>query len=217
VAIKDSAESWVRGKPVLAMVVVALIGIVVGGVIGLGVGFKVEQSRTRKDVQRLQQKIKEAGVVNPAAPIHVQVGTVTSSSPGTLDVRTAKRGQETIQATATTTYEQTASAATADIAVGRRVLVSKGAKEVIILSSTSKLGRVVASVGADSFALSNSKGKQVKVKLSDVQKVYKLTPATAADAKVGSVVLAGGRGAGKNGFAAVEIIVLPTVSAFAAS
>jgi hypothetical protein len=31
VAIKDSAESWVRDKPVLAMVAVALIGGVIGG------------------------------------------------------------------------------------------------------------------------------------------------------------------------------------------
>jgi len=214
VAIKDSAEGWVRGKPVVAMVVVAVVGIVVGGVIGLGVGFKVEQSRTRKDVQRLQQKIKDKGVVNPAAPIHTQVVSVTSSSAGTLVVRTAKRGQETIHTAATTAYEKTASAATADIAVGKRVLISKGAKDVIILSPSSKLGRVVASVGSDSFTVANAKGKQAKVKLSDVQKVYTLAPATAADVKAGSVVLAGGRGAGASGFAAVEIIVLPTGTAF---
>ena len=68
-AIKDSAEGWVRGKPVLAMVVVALIGAVVGGVIGLGVGFKVEQSRTRDDVKRLQQQIKSSGAANPNGPL----------------------------------------------------------------------------------------------------------------------------------------------------
>src|SRR5436190_8640260 len=88
VAIKDSAESWVRGKPVLAMVVVALIGAVVGGVIGLGIGFKVEQSRTRDDVKRLREQIKNSGAANPNGPIGQRIGEVTGSSAGSLSLNT---------------------------------------------------------------------------------------------------------------------------------
>jgi hypothetical protein len=217
VAIKDSAESWVRGKPVLAMVVVAVVGIVVGGLVGLGVGYKIEKSRTRSDVQRLQKKIKDAGIVNPDAPIKARVGTVSSVNGSTLDVRTTKQGLQKVTAAAGTPYEKAVPAATSDIAVGRRVLVAKGGKEVIILASTSPLGRVVSNVASDTFTVTDKNGKPVKVKLSNLKQVYKLTTAQPADAKVGTLVLAGGRGAGANGFAAVEIIVLPAGSAFAAA
>ena len=215
-AIKDSAEGWVRGKPVLAMVVVALIGAVVGGVIGLGIGFKVEQSRTRDDVKRLQQQIKDSGAANPNGPVSQRVGEVTGSSAGSLSVKTKLQGPQQIIIASTTPFEKTAAGKTSDIAVGRRVLVSTGAREVIILPASSKLGRVVASVGTDTFAITNKDGRQVKVKLANVQKVYTLTPAQAADAKVGVDVLVGGRSAGNNGFAAVEVVVLPANSGFSA-
>jgi hypothetical protein len=214
VAIKDSAESWVRGKPVPAMVVVALIGAVVGGVVGLGVGFKVEQSRTRNDVKQLRQQIKNSGSANPNGPIGQRVGQVTGSSAGSLSVKTKLQGAQQITTTATTPYEKTAAAKTSDIAVGRRVLIATGAHEVIVLPTSSKLGRVVASVGSDTFTITSKTGRQIKVKLKNVQKVYTLTPATAADAKVGVDVLVGGRSGGKNAFAATEIIVLPAGSTF---
>jgi hypothetical protein len=197
-------------------VIVALLGAVIGGVIGLGVGFKVEQSRTRKDVKRLQAKLNEKGVVNQQGPLGNRVGRVTAASAGLLSVSTKLQGTQQVHTTATTPFEKTAAAKVADIAVGSRVLVSPGGHEVIILASSSKLGRVVSSVGSKDFAITNKKGKQVKVKLTNVQKVYKLTPATSADAKVGTEVLVGGRGAGKTGFSAVEIIVLPAGSSFGA-
>jgi hypothetical protein len=95
------------------------------------------------------------------------------------------------------------------------VLVATGGREVIVLPAASKLGRVVANVGKDTFAITNKDGRQVKVKLANVQKVYTLTPAKATDAKVGADVLVGGRSAG-NGFAATEVIVLPVNSTFTA-
>ena len=215
-AIKDSAESWVRGKPVPAMVVVALIGAAVGGVIGLGIGFKVEQSRTRDDVKRLQQQIKDSGRSNPNGPIAQRVGQVTGSSADSISLKTKLQGAQQITTTATTPFEKTAAAKTSDIAVGRRVLVATGGREVIVLPTASKLGRVVASVGKDNFAISNKEGRQIRVKLANVKNVYTITPAKAADAKVGADVLVGGRSAGKNAFAAIEVIVLPANSSFSA-
>lgn len=215
-AIKDSAESWVRGRPVPAMGVVALIGVVVGGVIGLGVGFKVEQSRTRSDVRRLQQQLKDKGSVNPNGPIGQRVGKVTGTSAGSLSLNTKLQGPQQITTTATTTYEKTAAGKTSDIAVGRRVLVAAAGRDVIILPAASELGRAVSGVGSDTFSLKNKDGREVKVKLKSVQKVYTLTTAKAADAKVGADVLVGGRSAGKNAFAAAEVIVLPAGSGFTA-
>ena len=62
--IKDSTEGWVRNKPALAMVAVAAVGLVVGGLIGLGVGYKIEKNRVQDDVQRLQSQLKQTGATN---------------------------------------------------------------------------------------------------------------------------------------------------------
>ncbi len=213
-AIKDSAETWVRSKPVQAMSLVAAIGVVVGGVIGLGAGYKIEQSRTRSDVKRLQQQIKQAGIVNPSGPIGQRVGTVKGTSAGSITLQTKLQGTQTIQTGSTTPFEKTAGATKADIAVGHRVLVSKGGRDVVILPTASKLGRLVTNVGTDSFSVANKEGRPVKVKLANVQHVYTLTTAKIADVKVGADVLVGGRTSGASGFAAVEVIILPQGSGF---
>ena len=140
---------------------------------------------------------------------------MSGSSAGSLSLKTKLQGAQQITTTATTPYEKTAAAKASDIETGRRVLVATGGREVIVLPVASKLGRVVANVGKDTFAITNKQGRQVKVKLANVQKVYTLTPAKATDAKVGADVLVGGRSAG-NGFAATEIIVLPVNSTFTA-
>ena len=59
--IKDSTETWVRGKPVQAMVVIGLVGLVIGGLVGVGAGFKIEQNRTKSDVAALKAQIKAGG------------------------------------------------------------------------------------------------------------------------------------------------------------
>jgi hypothetical protein len=214
VAIKDSTETWVRSKPMLAIVAFAAIGLVVGGVVGLGVGYKVEKNRTQEDVKRLQQQIKASGAANPNAKVVQRVGEITGSSGTTLTVKTKLQGTQNIQTTATTPFEKTADATVADITAGKKVLVATGGHAVIILPATSEIGRNVASVDSDGFSVANSKGKTVKVKNANVQKVYTLTPGKSTDAKVGSDVIIGGRGAGEDAFSAVEVIVLPANSAF---
>jgi len=214
VAIKDSTETWVRSKPMLAMVAVAAVGLVIGGVIGLGVGYKVEQGRTRDDVKRLQQQIKDSGAANPNAKVVQRVGSITGVSGTTLTVKTKLQGPQSVQTTATTPFEKTVAGTAADVAVGKKVLVATGGHEVIILPTTSEIGRPVSSVASDGFSVSNKKGKTVKVKTANVTKVYTLTPGKSTDAKVGTDVIVAGRGAGNNGFAAAEVIILPAGSAF---
>ena len=110
--IKDSTEDWVRGKPAQAMILVAALGLVVGGVIGLAGGYKIEQSRTKSDVKRLQDQLK--GAVASGAPIGAtvklgqRVGKVTTVNGTTITLTTNRLGSQQIKTSATTAFEKTA-------------------------------------------------------------------------------------------------------------
>jgi hypothetical protein len=214
VTIKDSAEGWVRSKPMLAMVAVAALGLVIGGLVGLGVGYKVEKNRVQDDVQRIKSQLKDTGATTSSKKTVQRVGEVKAVSGTTLTVTTKLQGDQDIHTSSTTKFLKTAEGKTADIAVGKKLLVAAGGKEIIILSDDSEIGRQVTRVSDDGFVVALKEGKSGTVKAMDVQKVYTLTPATAADAKVGTGVVVAGKQAGTDGFQASEVIVLPDGSAF---
>jgi hypothetical protein len=213
VTIKDSAESWVRSKPMLAMVAVAAIGLVIGGIVGLGVGYKVEKNRVQDDVQRLQRQLREAGATTSSEKVVQRVGEIKAVSGSTLTVKTRLQGDQDIQTTSAA-FQKTAEGKTADIAVGDKILVATGGHEVIILGDDSEIGREVTRVTDDGFTVAAKKGRTADVKTSNVDKVYTLTAAQSSDAKVGTGVVVAGKRVGTEGFQAVEVIVLPTDSAF---
>jgi hypothetical protein len=213
VTINESAQGWVRNKPVLALVAAAAVGLVVGGLVGLGVGYKIEKNRVQKDVQRLQSQLKAAGVVNPSGKVAQRVGQITGSSGNTLTVKTKLQGTQDITTTADTKFEKTTEAQISDVAVGNKVLVSVGGKEVIIVPDDSEIGREVSKVDDDGFTVEGKKGKTAPVKTKNVTKVYKLESGTSADAKVDSDVIIATK-AGDSGLQALEVIVLPADSAF---
>jgi hypothetical protein len=217
VAIKDSAETWVRGKPTAAMILVAAIGVVVGGVLGLGAGYKIEQNRTSSDVAKLKNELKAKGVQNTAAPLGQRVGKVTAVTSNSISVQTPKQGVQEMRTSSATQVEKTAAAKTSDIAVGKRILVTISGTDVIILPTGSKLGRVVSIVSKGSFQIRTVRGKNSpKLALNNVKHVSTLTAAKLSDVKTGSGILAGGRStSNKKVFAASEIILLPTGSGFA--
>ena len=64
-SIKTSTDEWVRKGPTQAIAVVAAVGIIVGGLVGFGVGFKVEQSRTKDEVKKLQKQAAKAKAPPP--------------------------------------------------------------------------------------------------------------------------------------------------------
>jgi hypothetical protein len=214
VTIKDSAESWVRSKPVLAMVAMAAVGLVVGGLVGLGVGYKIEKNRVQHDVQRLQNELKASGAATPNAKVAQRVGQVTGSSGSTLTVKTKLQGTQTITTTSQTVYEKTADAKTSDIAVGKKVLVAAGGHEVIILPDSSEIGHQVSKVSSDGFTVQGDKSRTANVKTKTVTKVYSLTTTGSTDAKENTDVIVAGKRQGA-AFEALEVIVLPPDSGFA--
>ncbi len=220
-SIKDSAETWVRGAPGQAMILVAAVGIVIGGVVGLGAGFKIEQNRTRSDVKKLraqlQQGVGGSGGTAPTASASLgqRIGKVTTTAGGTLTVVTKRQGTQSVHTTGTTRYEQLVKGSTANVVVGRRILVTVSGDAVVVLPAGSQLGRMVTNVSSDSITIAKAKNAKAGViPISKVKVVDTTSAATAADFKTGTEVLAGGRGTGHD-FSAVEVILLPTGSPFA--
>src|SRR5262245_54343901 len=104
------------------MVAVAAVGLVVGGFVGLGVGYNVEKNRVQDDVQRLQQQLRDAGATASSEKVVQRVGEVKAVSGPTLTVKTRLQGDQDIQ-TASATFVKTADGKTTDIAVGKKILV----------------------------------------------------------------------------------------------
>jgi hypothetical protein len=216
--IKDSTENWVRGKPAQAMILVAALGLVIGGVIGLAGGYKIEQSRTKSDVERLQSQIKAAvaaGADIPGVAVSQRVGKVTAVKGTTITMSSNEQGSQTVNTSASTAFENTEPGTVSDITVGSRVLVALNGATIIVLPKSSKLGRQVLSVGSETFAIARPKGgKPLTIKLEKVKDVSTTTPADIGAVKVDSEILAGGRSASKDVFGAVEVIVLPANNPF---
>jgi hypothetical protein len=216
--IKDSTENWVRGKPAQAMILVAALGLVIGGVIGLAGGYKIEQSRTKSDVKRLQDEIRSAvekGADIGTGPIGQRVGKVKGVKGTTITLSSNKQGTQTVNTSATTKFESTAKGSASDITVGSRVLAALNGANIIVLPGTSRLGRLVTNVGSETFSIARpTGGRPLTIKLAKVKDVSTTTPAAISDVKVDSEVLAGGRSAGKDVFGALEVIVLPANNPF---
>ena len=215
-AIKDSAETWVRGKPLQAMTLVAAVGVVLGGLLGLGAGFKIEQNRTKDDVSKLQQQIKASGVTG-LGPIGQRAGKVTSTSAASVTIDTKQQGKQEIKTTANTKIEKAVAAGNSDIVVGARVLLTLNGSDVIVLPKGSRLGRLVLAVSSNEFQIAKANGARGgKIPMKNVKHVSTTSTAALSDIKKDASVLAGGRATSKKAFAAVEVILLEPGSGFAA-
>jgi hypothetical protein len=199
-----------------AVVLIAAGGIVVGGIVGLGAGWKIEQNRTKNDVKRLQASAGAGGSATGTGPLGQRTGKVSSITGGTLTVVTKRKGTQTVKTTTLTSVEQASKGTPADITVGRRLLLTLNGNDVIVLPQTSKLGRLVTSVTTDSFAVAKANGSRgVNIKTANVKVVDSVGPAKMTDIKSGGFVIVGGRASGKTAFNATEVILLPAGSPFA--
>ena len=218
-SIKSSADEWVRKGPTQAISVIAAVALVLGLVVGLGVGYKIEQSRTRKDVKRLQAQVKagggKGGTGTTGTATSQRIGTVTTSTASAITLATKQRGAQTIDTTADTLLEKVAPAKITEVKAGQRVIVTPGGAEIVLLDPSSKLGRVVETVASTSISLSAANGSPAsKIKTSSVKKVYKVVPAKTADIVKKALVIASGSAKSQSTFNATEVIVLTPGSAF---
>jgi hypothetical protein len=215
-SIKDSADEWVRKGPTQAIAVVAAVGLVLGGLIGLGVGYKVEQSRIKSDVKKLQARLRAAAPATTSkGPLGQRVGTVSATSGSTITVTTKKRGAQVLVTSPTTVYETAVRGTIADVRSGRRILITAGGNEIVVLPVASKLGRVVSAVASDFIKVAEGNGAPAsRIDTPDVHRVETLKPAKFSDVGKDDKVIAGGRATKGDNFAATEVIVLPADSGF---
>ena len=219
VAFRFSAK-WLTGRPALGMALVGVVGVVAGA----GVGFKVEQSRTHADVNRLKARISQLAAappgltpqVKPSGVSSTRAGTVTAINASGFGVSTKKHRTFLIGTTKSTTFEQAKSGSKADIVVGRRVLVSISRTDVIVLPAGSRLGRLVTQVSGKTFSIKRAHGKRaLTVPFSAVKGIDASAATQPSALEKGSTLLASGRAGSKGTFDAVEVILLPTGSSFA--
>jgi hypothetical protein len=224
VAIKDSADGWVRAKPMQAIVFVVVGGLVVGGVIGLAAGYKIEQNRVASGVNRLKAQINQSHQTKSAAKkpavkgfglSNERVGSVTAIGTTTISLRTQRFGVLQLHTTSLTKYEQAGTGSHSDITVGSRALVTIGG-DVLVLANGSLLGRPITKVAGNSFsyAKANAAGTAT-IAFSHIKVLDVLSGASRSDVKTGTDVLIGGRTPSKGDFVVDEVIVLPTGSGFA--
>jgi hypothetical protein len=223
-AVKESAVRWVRAKPVRAIACVAGVGLVVGVVVGVGAGFKIEQHRVNHDVARIRTRLAGGSpTTTPKAKSKVasgsgtklveRIGAVTTTGADTITLATKRHGSVLVHVTGST-FEQAVKGSTADIIAGRRVFVAKGAHDVLVLTTGRRLGRRVTSVANGVASVTATRGI-ARLQLSKIQTVDTTSTATPSDIKIGSHVLTWVHPGAKGTFDAVEVIVLPAGSAFA--
>jgi hypothetical protein len=224
VAIKDSADRWVRDKPVQAMVSIVIAGLVVGGVVGLGAGYKIEQNRVASGVNRLKAQVAQGHRTKPKATkpaakgfglSNERIGAVTAVGATTIGLRTKRLGVLQLHTTNTTQFEQAAGGSQSALSVGSHAVLTIGG-DVLVLPKGSLLGRAITNVAQNAFTLAKvGKTGPTTVKFSKLKVIDVVSASTRSDVKTGSDVMVGGREASKGDFAAVEVIVLPTGSGFA--
>jgi len=205
------------------MVSIVIAGLVVGGVVGLGAGYKIEQNRVSAGVNRLKAQVAQGHRTTPTSTnpavkrlslSNERIGSVTAISTDTIGLRTKKLGVVQLQTTNATQFEKAISGSRSAVTVGSRAVLTIGG-DVLVFSNGSLLGRSITKVGPNSFTLAKvNSTKATTVAFAKLKVFDVLTAAKRADIKTGSDLMVSGHGSG-TGFVAVEVILLPAGSGFA--
>ena len=210
----DSLKAWIEQRPKRAVMVTAVVAVIVGLVIGLGAGYKIEHDRVASNAK----KLNSAGTTSTKTPKTGAAkvgGKVTTSGPTSITLRTKTGADRTINVTATTKYEVATKATKADLVTGRHVLVVAPGSEVMILPVGSTVGRAVTDVTAASFKIAAANGLPGgTVRMSAATVIDIVKPGAKTDVKVGGQALALGTASKAGPVDATEIISLPATSKF---
>jgi hypothetical protein len=217
----DSVKARIEQRPKQAVIISAVVGLVVGAVIGLGIGYKVEHDRVSKKASTPATK-----TTTPKTPKTTKSGTktgivtrgegkVTATASGSITLQTVKGVTEHLTVSGDTTFDRATAGARSDVTAGRNVFVKAPGAEVLVLRSGAKQGRAVTSISPTALVVVAGKGLPAgTIKLSSTTLFDKVSPATAADVKVGDRIIALGSGTAA-AFKVDSVIILPATSKFA--
>jgi hypothetical protein len=217
----DSVKERIERRPKQAVLVTAIVAVLIGGVIGLAVGYKVEHDRKASNKSSKTTKTTVPKTTKSpgggAAATNRAEGTVTATASGSITIKTVQGSSVKLNLSTATVVDKAAKGTHADVTTGRHVLVKAPGVEVIVLRTGSKDGRAVTAISPTSMGLAAGNGLPAgTVKLSDATVIDKVNPATAADVKTGDRIIA----LGATGSPAVRdvdlVIILPASSKFAA-
>jgi hypothetical protein len=222
----DSVKERIERRPKQAVLVTAIVAVLIGGVIGLAVGYKVEHDRktshkssktTKTTKTTLPKSTKTTKPGGAAAATNRADGTVTATASGSITIKTVQGLSVKLNLTKATVVDKAAKGTRTDVTSGRHVLVKAPGVEVLVLRIGSSNGRAVTSISPSSMGLAAGNGLPAgTVKLSGATVIDKVSPATSADVKTGDRIIA----LGTTGSPAVRnvdvVIIVPASSKFAA-
>lgn len=184
--IKRLPLAWILGS--------AAVILVVGLLLGLAAGYKIEQTRAKNDVRAANLRASKSAATQPQGqPPNVQFrGKVATASANGFNLTVGGATKQLLTDQATIVVKTTPGTPT-DIAAGMRVVwkPKKGqrtqADEVIVLPANAKTGVVVVSATANSMTLKSSlNNRTVSTNGATVEKV---TTAKATDIATGVKVV----------------------------
>jgi phage gp45-like len=209
-----------RQSPTTLLGAAALV-LVVGLAAGFGIGYKVEQSRTRADVKKTEKnaaaKVAKSKTAAVGTTVRV-IGKVDATAAKTVSVTVKDKTSRKLALQAGTLFVKAVPGSAADITKGSRVIVRAKsgsltlAEEIIVLPANARLGSLLTDVASGSMTY-KAKGKDIKI-VSTGATIEKVENATKTDVANGSTILAQTRQT-KGGLTATEIIVLPAGTKFA--
>lgn len=219
----DSVKERIERRPKQAVLVTAIVAVLIGGVIGLAVGYKVEHDRvtSKKSSKTTKTTLPKTNTTKPGGGVGAATnraeGTITATASGSITIKTLQGASVKLNLTKATVVDKAAKGSPTDVTSGRHVLVKAPGVEVLVLRTGSSEGRAVTSISPSSMGLAAGNGLPAgTVKLSGSSVIDKVSPATAADMKTGDRIIA----LGTSGTPAVRnvelVIILPASSKFAA-
>ncbi len=173
--------------------------LVVGLGAGFAIGYKVEQSRTKDDVQKARENAVAKAAANsktPAAATAVRlIGKVDATTADNVSITVSGKPSRKVAIRSATTFVKAVPGTAADIVKGSRIVWKPkqgsltAAEEIIVLPAQAKLGILLTDAASGSMTYKTNKGKDFKVTTTGAT-IEKVENATKTDVAKGSTIIA---------------------------
>jgi hypothetical protein len=211
----------VKRQSLATLLGAVVLVLVVGLGAGFAIGYKVEQSRTKDDVQKARDSAKAAkNNKEPGGTAFIRlIGKVDDATADNVSITVSGKPSRKVAIRPATTYVKAVPGTAADIKKGARILWKakagslNAAEEIIVLPAQAKLGILLSDAASGSMTYKTDKGKDFKV-ITGAATIEKVENAKKTDVAKGTTVIAQSRQT-NNVLTATEIIVLPAGTKFA--
>ncbi len=213
----------IKRQSMTTIIVAVALVLVVGLGAGFAIGYKVEQSRTKDDLQKARDAAKAKTGTNDKTPAGTAafvrlIGKVDAATADNLSVAVTGKPSRKFAVRSTTTFVKAVPGTTADIVKGSRIVwkpkkgSSNAADAIIVLPADAKIGVLITDATPDSLTYKTTTGKDFKVTTTGAT-INKVEKAAKTDVAKGSTIMAQTRQT-KGVLTGTEVILLPTDTKF---